>query len=170
MVVCLLGPEPYFLVKGVPVAPPHLQVVNIYRPPVELELSFGSLTVANGAVDGATRVSQEIQRLQGLPHHAQEEFSVSDQGFHRADARRAVLPNRSHQNHPSALEEPFAQPGQFRGGSFEFIPVHWRASCTLKPPLQSPPLQGGDLIPLPFYQGEQQVPSPLVRGKVRMGV
>src|SRR5207244_5156665 len=72
-------------------------VRDLLGSPVHLEVAGRSLPVTLRAVYGEARVSEQVQRLAGLPHHPEHQLALLEDHLTGADPRRPVGPEGPHE-------------------------------------------------------------------------
>ena len=113
-----------FLAHGVAEAFSRVEVLNVRRTSMSLELTIGRQTVRHGAVDGAAGIAEQIQSLERPPHHSEKKPPFVEIGLDRADTRRPVFTNRSEEKHAGLFESFLGESGKLRSGLSELIPSH----------------------------------------------
>ena len=81
----------YPLIDRISEALAHIGIVNVDPASVYFELALAAVGFGDDAVDCAARVAQQVQRLAGLPHHAQVQMAVRDVRLDGTDTRPPIL-------------------------------------------------------------------------------
>src|SRR6266508_309844 len=120
----LLGAPTCPLERVLRVALTETGVGHVDGAAAELDLAFGAFLIDNDRMEEAARVTEEIERLLRVVHHAEQEMAFEDGGLDGTDARGTVAADRADESETGLLDALLGEACEFGGGLGEFGPVH----------------------------------------------